>query len=621
MQTTHIQPDYPANPDETATPEGFRWRSAVSSVLSGLRGWQAIPASAIAIYIFVGVFGPVLAPFEPNRGTISDRQCPPLAINALTTGQHQAFGSSNCSAANVLGTDDDGRDIFSRLLHGAQASLLVVGPSVVIGTFAGTVVGCVINGWRRGVRLIAYLILILTIVPLGIFLSSGYLALGTFYVITSDFEGFDWASLTVFSSVSSVITLAIVAIAYRYDETCRSGWLANADVDTDFPNHSFGRKLHRQIVALAPWIVLASIACAALVFLRYVTISAVFTEIGWSFVNYFFVEHIGIYGLFVPQVFIPIAFVSLAIWWAVHGLLSRFEAPSMPVPSADRDLEAASDEQLSICSMSTDEDSDHSGIQTKEDEAALASTAPAQNMDRRRWILTVVAIVMAVVVIRFGYAEALPTIRQLGQDWTSDHYQSPLARSLQELDEAMNCARELSSQIRTVPGQLEAEADQRCLDLYFQQRNAPTHRWTINYAARFFVADVDACIDRVHSVSRFMGRRLDIDERDEKVDWCLRRSGRNNRADDDVCTSRMDIGHWMVRSDGCTLPQRCPRLFGRAWRLLSDDSDREANDPLRKSDAKVGCPLQMGVLFRSLHFTDVRIAHPVSLPIPLLYAV
>ena len=467
------------------------WRSSAKNALSMLIGWQTLPALIIVLYLLVGIFGPTLAPFDPNRGTISHRLCPPLAIDALTIAQHPASRSTECSAANVLGTDHNGRDIFSRLLHGARTSLSVVGPSVVLGTTLGTLVCAVINGWRTKARLIAYLITSVTIVPLGIFLSSGLRAMGILYVIFWSGEGVDWVALTVLSSASSVITLAIVVIAYRYDETCRSGWLASADVDTDFPNYSCGRKLHRQIVALAPWIVFASITSAALVFLGYVTISATLTEIGWSFVNYhpfYPFEHIGMYGLFVPLVLIPIAFVSLATWWVVHGLLSRFKSTSMLVPSTDRDLEAVSDEQLSVCSMSTDEDSDHAGMQTIEDEAALASTDPAQNMNRRRWLLTIVAIGMAAVVIRFGYADALPIIRELGQDWTSDHYQSALARSLQERDEAMNCAYDLRSRIdasRSSSEQLEIDAGQSCLDLYFQQRNAPTHRWTINYAMRF----------------------------------------------------------------------------------------------------------------------------------------
>lgn len=238
MRPIPSQTTDPESGNGSVKPDRGAWWSVAKNMLAGLKGWQAVPAAVIALYCFLGIFGPSLAPFEPNRGTTNNRLCPPLAIDALAATSNQLSQSTECRTANILGTDNQGRDVFSRLLHGARSSLLVVGPSVVIGTFAGAVVGCVINGWHRRTRLVAYLILILTIVPLGIFsLSSGFQPLIVLYVIF----GVDWATLTVFSSASSVITLAIVAIAYRYDETCRSGWLADADVDTDFSNHSFCR--------------------------------------------------------------------------------------------------------------------------------------------------------------------------------------------------------------------------------------------------------------------------------------------------------------------------------------------------------------------------------------------
>lgn len=240
-------------------------------------------------------------------------------------------------------------------------------------------------------------------------------------------------------------------------------------------------------MVLAPWIVLATIASAVMVFLRYVTTSAVFAEVSWAYYHYYPFEHIGMYGLFVPLVLIPIAFVSLATWWVVHGLLSRFKSTSVPVPSTDRDVEAASDEQLSVCSMSTDEDSDHAGMQTIEDESSTTSTGAVQGMNRRRWLLTIIAIGMAVVVIRFGYVEALPIIREFGQDWTSETYQSAVARSQQERDEAIKCANDLSLRLydsEASSEQLEIDVHQRCLDLYFQHRNAPTHRLTFDYTVR-----------------------------------------------------------------------------------------------------------------------------------------
>jgi peptide/nickel transport system permease protein len=58
------------------------------------------------------VFAPVLAPYEPNQGVLLD-----------------AFQGP--SSAHWLGTDAVGRDILSRLIHGARTSLL--GPAAIVG--------------------------------------------------------------------------------------------------------------------------------------------------------------------------------------------------------------------------------------------------------------------------------------------------------------------------------------------------------------------------------------------------------------------------------------------------------------------------------------------------------
>ena len=465
---------------------GANRRSVVKSALKGLKGWQVVPAIVIALYLFFGIFGPILAPFEPNKGTIADRLCPPLAIDALTTAQYPASRSTDCSTANILGTDHNGKDIFSRMLHGARTSFLVVGPSVIIGVVVGAVVGAVINGWRARARMVAYLIVGVSIVPFAIFLLSEPHTLYVFGLFMSASDGMDWSALTAFSSASGVVTLALIAVAYRYDDVCRSGWSAN--VNADFPIHSFCRKLHTQIVVLAPWIVLATIGSAALIFLRSGTTSLQTAAIRWAYEPDYLFEHIGMLGPFVPMVLIPIALVSLATWWVVHHLLGRFKSNSIPTPSADYDVEVDSEENSTGNSGAIEEDSARSKIQTFENEAPETSIDAELSLKRQRWLLTIVTIVTAIVVIRFGIAEAVPIVRELAQDWTGD-YQSALAHSIQGRQEAIECANELSSRLRTLRSlpaeQPEINAGQRCLDLYFQHRNAPTHRFTFDSALQF----------------------------------------------------------------------------------------------------------------------------------------
>ena len=75
--------------------------------------------------------GPLIAPFDPYFQDLSVRLWPPGAVY-------------------YLGTDELGRDIFSRLLHGARTTLLIVLLVVVISGPIGIVVGCssgYLGGW------------------------------------------------------------------------------------------------------------------------------------------------------------------------------------------------------------------------------------------------------------------------------------------------------------------------------------------------------------------------------------------------------------------------------------------------------------------------------------------
>ncbi len=453
MQPTDAEISRPEPPTGPEPPIDIKRRSTVRKMLSALNGWHAVPAVIIALYLVVGIFGPTLAPFEPNRGTVANRLCPPLAIDALTIAQDPASRSSDCSANHILGTDHNGRDIFSRLLHGARTSLLIVGPSVFVGVVLGAVVGAVINGWRRRGRLIAYLIASVTFVPFGILLLSEPLTLYVFGVIHSGAGGGNdeaWSAFVALSSATAVITLAIVAIAYRFDDTSRSSWFST--VGSDNSNHGFCRQLRIQLFSLAPWVALAALSSAALVFFRSGTTSVQNAATTWAYEPDYLFEHIGMISPLMPMVLVPISFVSLATWWVVHHILCRFKSNSMTTPATE----------ISI------------------DDAASAR--------RRRLLLAIIGIVVAIAITRFAVAEAVPIVRELAQDWTGD-YQSGLAQSVQGRIEASHCANELSSRLSTLrwasQEQLEIDAGQRCLDLYFQHRNAPTHRLTFDFALRF----------------------------------------------------------------------------------------------------------------------------------------
>jgi len=91
----------------------------------------------VLLVLLMAAFAPWIAPYAPNDTDASVFLTPPA---------WQAGGSS----AHWLGTDAIGRDIVSRLLHGARLSLVIGLAVVALSVVLGTVLGLT-AGYFRGV--------------------------------------------------------------------------------------------------------------------------------------------------------------------------------------------------------------------------------------------------------------------------------------------------------------------------------------------------------------------------------------------------------------------------------------------------------------------------------------
>ena len=85
-----------------------------------------ISFGVIILFILAAVFAPLLTPYTYDEMDLANRLAPP-------------------SAAHLLGTDEGGRDVFTRLLYGARVSLLIgIVPtllSMAIGAALGILAG------------------------------------------------------------------------------------------------------------------------------------------------------------------------------------------------------------------------------------------------------------------------------------------------------------------------------------------------------------------------------------------------------------------------------------------------------------------------------------------------
>jgi ABC-type dipeptide/oligopeptide/nickel transport system permease subunit len=84
----------------------------------------------LLLIILIAIFAPVIAPYDPLAGDYSAIRQPP-------------------SATHLMGTDDIGRDVLSRIIYGARTSLIVGFGAVLIGDTIGLITG-ILSGYIGG---------------------------------------------------------------------------------------------------------------------------------------------------------------------------------------------------------------------------------------------------------------------------------------------------------------------------------------------------------------------------------------------------------------------------------------------------------------------------------------
>lgn len=113
----------------------------MSSVVQKVRRRLGGPLIVLAVALlgattFLAVFAPWIAPYDPAQTFEGAYSAPPFFLN----GWDPRF---------LLGTDDVGRDLFSRLIYGARISLLAGFAVTVLSLVIGVVLGA-LAGWKGG---------------------------------------------------------------------------------------------------------------------------------------------------------------------------------------------------------------------------------------------------------------------------------------------------------------------------------------------------------------------------------------------------------------------------------------------------------------------------------------
>lgn len=106
--------------------------------------YPVLPVLVLVIFLFVGIFSPLLQPRDPIDQNLRGRNAPPSWHDPTWYDERPRL-----EERYFLGADHVGRDVFSRLIQGSRISLMVVAVSLSTGLIVGTVLG-LLGGYYGG---------------------------------------------------------------------------------------------------------------------------------------------------------------------------------------------------------------------------------------------------------------------------------------------------------------------------------------------------------------------------------------------------------------------------------------------------------------------------------------
>lgn len=196
----------------------------------------------LVLIVIAALFAPWLAPHDPIRNNLLERLQPPVWMEGGTS-------------AHLLGTDHLGRDLLSRVIHGARISLLIA----TIGTLAGAALGALFGllaGFLKG----GFDDLIMLIVDAYIALPFIIIALSVVAVLGTSF--------------SVIVLLAILAGLAGYTRITRGLALQISEQQYVLAARSIGASSARILLrhalpnVVAPLIVLTTMEMSAIILME-----------------------------------------------------------------------------------------------------------------------------------------------------------------------------------------------------------------------------------------------------------------------------------------------------------------------------------------------------------------
>ena len=117
-------------PESAPAPSG-----RVGRILAEVRRYPLFPVVLLlAVMVIPAIFADWIAPHDPKLGSLSAKLQPPAWMEGGST-------------EYLLGTDRVGRDILSRIMHGARVSVMIAAIAILIAGVVGTTLGIAAGYW------------------------------------------------------------------------------------------------------------------------------------------------------------------------------------------------------------------------------------------------------------------------------------------------------------------------------------------------------------------------------------------------------------------------------------------------------------------------------------------
>ncbi|MDA0684992.1 MAG: ABC transporter permease [Chloroflexi bacterium] len=119
----------------------------IALTLRFFRRWPVLSVFILSVMVIMAIFAPLITTNDPEKSNLLHRNYPPMFQDAEADAKQVEKGREEGNY--LMGTDQLGRDLWSRLAYGARVSLSVAVVSLFSGTLIGVALGLV-AGWYGG---------------------------------------------------------------------------------------------------------------------------------------------------------------------------------------------------------------------------------------------------------------------------------------------------------------------------------------------------------------------------------------------------------------------------------------------------------------------------------------